>query len=354
MASALQTEEHMAESWTEADARAFVMALFEHVAREDAPRPEWIEDWTRRAVKLGDAAKTFAAFVSTPGHVKRLAEERDARPRWPIGHFYSPVPSRSELTRDAARLFGPRDLPGVDLRDGEQLRLLNRLAGFFDSIPFPEKAEKPFRYHYANTSYNFGDALIYWAMLNHLRPTRILEIGSGFSSALALDTLDVLGLPTRCTFVDPYPQLAERLLGPLAPPHSILPKRVQDVDLVIFEELQDGDLLFIDSTHVLKTGSDVHFELTQVLPRLAKGVVVHFHDMFAGFEYPRRRAIDLNYAWNEVYALHIFLQYNKAFEVLFFNHHIATTHRDAVIALGSAQAERYLLNPGGGLWLRRC
>lgn len=339
--------------WSRDKATQFVLALFEHVAREDAPKPEWVEAWTDRALKLGSAEETFSAFVGTPGHRERIERERDARPRWPMGHFYSPVTSRRELEQDGARIFGQRSLPGVDLRAGAQLDLLGELASFFGSIPFPETESPPFRYRYQNSSYGFGDALIYWAILNHLRPGRILEIGCGFSSALALDTVERLNLDTVCTFADPYPELAHRTIGTLAPPHQIIRSRVQDLDPSHFESLGAGDLLFIDSTHVLKTGSDVHFELTELLPRLRPGVVVHFHDIFAGFEYPRGWAIDRNYSWNEVYALHLFLQYNNEFQIEFFNHYVAKEHAEKVRALHLPQADRFLVNPGGGLWLSR-
>lgn len=340
--------------WSRDDARAFVTALYLHVFRDEAPNPAWVETWTDRALRIGSAEKVFFDFVSAPTHQQRLADERDARPRWPMGHFYSPIVSRRELEQDAARVFARKALPGVDLRPAEQLALLGVLAPFFATIPFPETPTPPFRYHYQNTSYGFGDAIIYWALLNHFRPGRILEIGCGFTSALALDTVERLDLPTTCVFADPYPELAQRTIGTLKPPHQIIKSRVQDLDMAMFETLGAGDLLFIDSTHVLKTGSDVHFELTEVLPRLKPGVLVHFHDIFVNFEYPKRWALERGYNWNEVYALHLFLVDNAHFKIEFFNHYIAQEHAGAVRAVGGAQAERFLLNPGGGLWLRRC
>jgi len=340
-------------TWSRDEAERFVRALFEHVARDDAPKSEWVEAWIERALRLGSAEKVFFAYVSTPHHQRRMVDERDARPHWPAGHFYSPIASRRELEKDAARIFAARDLPGVDLRTRAQLDLLAALGPFFATVPFPETAPPPFRYRYQNTSYGFGDAMVYWAILNHFRPSRILEIGSGFTSALALDTVERLNLDTVCTFADPYPELAQRTIGTLAPPHRFIKSRVQDLDLALFEELDEGDLLFIDSTHVLKTGSDVHFELTEVLPRLRRGVLIHFHDIFTNFEYLRSWAIEKNYSWNEVHALHLFLQYNNEFQIEFFNHYIATEHASVVRALGTPQAIRFLVNPGGGFWLRR-
>ncbi len=340
-------------SWSHDKAEPFVLALFAHVARNDAPKPEWVQAWTERALRLGSAEATFLAFIETPGHQKRIEDDRDARTRWPAGHAYSPIPSRRELERDAPRLFAPRALPGVDLRAEEQLRLLAALAPFFATIPFPDTHTPPFRYFFKNSGYGFGDALIYWAMLNHLRPARILEIGGGFASALALDTIARLNLETTCTFVTPDPDAAQQAIGPLDPAHRLIKSRAQDLDPAQFEKLEAGDLLFINSTHVLKAGSDVHFLLTEALPRLRPGVFVHFQEIFAPFEYPRSWVIDRGHGWNEAYALHLFLQYNAEFQIEFFNHYIGTELAGAVTASGTPQMDRFLLNPGGGLWLSR-
>ncbi len=124
---------------------------------------------------------------------------------------------------------------------------------------------------------------------------------------------------------------------------------MQAVPLSYFDDLQRNDILFIDSTHVVKTGSDVVFELFEILPRLHSGVVVHFHDVFYPFEYPREWVIDRNYSWNELYALRAFLMGNRDWEILFFNDYMARTERPRL----RQQAPEMLANPGGGLWLRR-
>jgi hypothetical protein len=122
------------------------------------------------------------------------------------------------------------------------------------------------------------------------------------------------------------------------------------VPLSYFDELQRDDVLFIDSTHVVKTGSDVVFELFEVLPRLRSGVIVHFHDVFYPFEYPREWAIRQNYSWNEIYALRAFLMGNRDWEIIFFNDYFARVEKMRV----ERDAPEVLRNPGGGLWLRRC
>ncbi len=231
--------------------------------------------------------------------------------------------------------------------------MLTALALHFDSIPFSDDKTSGLRYHYTNPSYNFGDALIYWSMLHTLRPRRIVEVGSGFSSALALDAIDLAGLPTECSFIDPYPDVAEAATAPLGRAHRIIPSRLQDVDLGLFGTLATNDILFIDSSHVAKTGSDVCFYLKEVLPVLNPGVIVHFHDIFYPFEYPAAWAITHNHSWNELYMIEAFLMFNSGYVVEFFNDFVAKTMAERIRALAPRHAERFLINPGGGLWLRR-
>ena len=110
----------------------------------------------------------------------------------------------------------------------------------------------------------------------------------------------------------------------------------------------------IDSSHIVKTGSDVHFELTELLPRLRRGVVVHFHDVFYPFEYPEKWVLEDNNSWNEIYYLQTFLMHNDAFEIIYFNDYFSKVHGDTILAsLPPDVSALVRLNPGGGLWLRR-
>jgi hypothetical protein len=183
------------------------------------------------------------------------------------------------------------------------------------------------------------------------RPRRIIEIGSGFSSACMLDALDAGGIEEcRLHCIDPHP---ERLLGTLRGADrqrvTIDQQPVQAVSRELFRTLQANDILFIDSTHVLKTGSDVACELFEILPVLEKNVLVHFHDIQYPFEYPEEWAVRRNFSWNEVYALRAFLMYNRDFEILFFNSFFTARQRPKI----AASAPGFLRNPGGSLWLRK-
>ena len=331
----------------------FVRDLFNNVLDVPAPNDNQVAAWVDRAMKLNDPLALFQQFIAQKANKNRLAQRDDTVTHWPNGHFYSPVVSRADAEAEWPRLSRPRNPAEVDICAADQAVMLRTLPQYFPTIPFTEHKDPRFRFYFENPSYGYGDALIYWAMLNHLKPKRIIEVGSGFSSALALDTVDLLGLPTTCTFIDPFPAVAEAATAPLGPSHRILPRRIQDIDLDVIRELQDGDLLFIDSSHIVKTGSDVHFEITEMLPLLAPGVIVHFHDVFYPFEYHKRWITQKNHSWNETYFLHAFLMYNSAFRIVFFNHFVAATMRAELLKLSPVEGKRFLLNPGGGLWLRR-
>jgi len=241
-----------------------------------------------------------------------------------------------------------RDI-NVDIEEMEGL-WRNHLGPLAQATDFPEHAGGPARFHSANPAFGYGDAAILRAMLLHVRPQRIIEVGSGYSTACALDAIDEARLETAFTCIDPYPQLLRGLLKERD--HSrieVLESPVQDVPVSLFENLRDGDVLFIDSTHVAKTGSDVVFELTEVLPRLAAGVFIHFHDIFYPFEYGYQWAIQENRSWNEIYMLRSFLAFNTTFKIVFFNDMMALLKKDAMLA----HCPDFFRNSGGSIWLKR-
>jgi predicted O-methyltransferase YrrM len=186
-------------------------------------------------------------------------------------------------------------------------------------------------------------------MMRHFRPTRIVEVGSGYSSALMLDVNDRwFGKEIAMTFIEPYP---DRVLSILRPGDhantTLLTTQVQDVDLSVFNQLEPGDFLFIDSSHVSKAGSDVNFLIFEVLPTLKPGVIVHFHDIYWPFEYPREWAQE-GRAWNENYILRAFLAYNTRFEIVLFNNWLATTQAD----VARSRMPGWSVDGTGSLWLR--
>ena len=142
----------------------------------------------------------------------------------------------------------------------------------------------------------------FYCILRHTRPARVIEVGSGYSSCALLDTNELFfGNSIACTFIEPYPQLLTSLLKDGDDSRiTVVAKNLQDVELSVFSELSAGDVLFVDSSHVSKTNSDVNYVFFEILPRLSSGVYIHFHDIFYPFEYPKEWVYQ-GRAWNEAY-----------------------------------------------------
>lgn len=268
----------------------------------------------------------------------------------PAGHFYSAIPSADDRLRALANYqAAPSALPGIDLGIERQWALLEELRPLLESGGLADEPAGGRRYGFTNPSFGPGDAVVLQALMRHLRPRRIVEVGSGHSSALMLDVDEFhLGRSIDFTFLEPYPDLLKSLMKPGDPTWAIRPQIVQEADLGVFRTLEPNDLLFIDSTHVLKAGSDVCHLLFEVLPALVPGVVIHIHDIFWPFGYPTTW-LDEGRAWNEAYALRAFLQYNRCFSILLFANYLV--HRDR--GWFERHAPTVLRNVGGSLWLRR-
>jgi hypothetical protein len=237
---------------------------------------------------------------------KEFQEKHTVQLAFHAGHYYSPIVDpptvRDYVNRERHGLHN--GIPGISLDLDEMLAFWNRNLDFMAATPDnPTKSER--RYYYEGSGYPLGDAIFLRGVINELKPKRIVEIGSGFSTACMLDAIDDLGLRRIVTCVEPYPARLQSLLR--SPDEvTLLHMPVQHVELELFAELSAGDILFVDSTHVLKTGSDVHFELFSILPIVAPGVRVHFHDVPYPFEYPDEWIFQTNYSWNEAYALRPF------------------------------------------------
>ena len=327
--------------------RGFIRALHRELLGRDVDEAA-LEQRVRELAHLS-AEEVFAVFADSAEYRQRKAQ---AVPLFvPPGHFYSPVTDPEALRREAGRIFGGAAPAGVELRPAGQMAYAEQLAEHYPALPFAPGPRAGLRYHYDNPAFSYGDAIALAGTLLIHRPANVIEVGSGYSSAVTLDILrGRLGGTARCLFIDPYPDRLESLLLPGdRAAIEIMPAPVQEVGLEVYDRLGAGDILFIDSTHVVKTGSDVVHHLTRVLPRLRPGVLVHFHDIFHPFEYPEQWAIAENRAWNEIYCLHAFLYGNAAFEIVFFNDFFARTQRGFL----ERRMPLFLANPGGSLWLRK-
>jgi hypothetical protein len=187
------------------------------------------------------------------------------------------------------------------------------------AVDLPDTPSPGRRYHQSGGPFPLGDAWALSAILQAYRPGQVVEIGSGFSTACMLDIAEQAELTLEITCIEPYPTRLKSLLKPHDWSHvHLLEQPVQSVPLDVFKALRANDILFIDSSHVLKTGSDVHCEIFRLFPVLVSGVIVHIHDCPYPFEYPDEWVFNWNHSWNEAYAIRAFLMFNERFRVLFW------------------------------------
>ncbi|MBI3130600.1 MAG: class I SAM-dependent methyltransferase [Acidobacteria bacterium] len=235
-------------------------------------------------------------------------------------HFYSPVPDLADLDR---RNVWDRKSPlkGIDMRLEAQKSLLREMAKahaaecVWEEHPGPD----PNRFYWRNHSFSFQCASQLLYFIRHFKPRRVIEIGSGMSSGVfgqaLLANQAETGVACDYQIVDPYPNLAPEGFPALTCLHL---QRVEVLDPAFFAQLGHNDILFIDSGHVVRIGSDVNFLFLEVLPMLAPGVIVHVHDISLPYEYPRVYFSNpaFRVLWTEAYLLQAFLMFNSAWEVL--------------------------------------
>ncbi len=240
----------------------------------------------------------------------RIARDRHSL-HVPPGHPYSPIPSEPDVARAAGTEGpGPLDIPGVDLREAAQWDLLAELLPLYESTAkwLLQRADR-----LDNTWFAGADAVLYTLMLRRLRPARIVEVGCGYSSRLTVDAAEEWLPDLDLTMIEPDPG---RVLELITEPASLIASPVQDVDPAIFD---GADLVAIDSSHVMRAGSDVQHLLFTILPRLPSGTHIHVHDIFHPFEYPASW-LRSGTALNEAYAWRALLQDSSRLRIVLWNH----------------------------------
>jgi hypothetical protein len=298
------------------------------------------------ALGLTDLTAAGAAFVLGP-LLRRMAYNRGELPRFQAvsdrfrfalrgTHYYEPTYRLADLPADTTT---PRDLPGLDLRESEQLALLDQFSFGAEMQGFPERA------------YTFGDAASLYSMIRHFRPRKLIEIGCGRSTRVAIkahaaNAADAAPSSCEHTCIEPYemPWLEETGL-------PIIRKRVEDVPLDVFEALEANDILFIDSSHVIRPHGDVLYEFQQIVPRLKPGVLVHVHDIFTPRDYPERWLRVDRRLWNEQYLLETMLAHNPRYAVVLATNWLKHDHWDAYARAFPIVKDRPAHNPGA-FWFR--
>lgn len=251
-------------------------------------------------------------------------------------HFYEPVPNISTLQDD---LWSKRsDLPGIGMNGSKQLGLLSefgrRFKDEYDLLPLDETSTKqPYDYYIRNGNFTEVDGEIFYCMVRYLKPRRIFEIGGGFSTYLAAQALlknsETDGIIAELVSFEPHPN--EILKKGFPGLSKLVEKEVQRIEVSEFRKLEERDILFIDSSHVLKIGSDVQYEYLEILPRLNKGVIIHAHDIFLPAEYLKDWVLKYHRFWTEQYLLQSFLCFNDSFEVLWAGSYMHLEHSEKLV-----------------------
>jgi len=269
--------------------------------------------------------------------------------------YDSPVPDLRELEDDL--WIKSSKLVGIDMNEKKQLELLSyfesRYKHEYDDIP-REKTTIPYQYYLHNGLFVSVDGEILYSMIRHLMPRRIIEIGSGFSTYLLAEAALINiaqndGHLCDLISIDPYPNPTLKKGFPGL--SKLIVTGVERVPLSEFSQLAENDVLFIDSSHVVKTGNDVNYLFLDVLPSLAKGVVVHMHDIFLPAEYPKTLLFDFHVFYTEQYLLQAFLTFNDSFEVLWAGSYMHYAHPDALAQAFSSYSSSRLRIERGVPWI---
>lgn len=297
--------------------------------------------------------QTYFRLIRKQLSERRLRQQPNLRGAaiYPPGHFYSPLLDIRGVSQGESNVpFDGADYwEQIQLRPTEQRAYFEDLLEKFPLLPFPSQSAPDYRFYTENPWFPLSDAFTLSGILRKEKPRKIVEVGSGFSSAVMLDTLEHTQQSAALTFIEPFPERLYSLLSASDRAASaIVVKPVQEVSLALFEELDAQDVLFVDSSHVAKIGSDVTFLLLRILPRLKPGVLVHFHDIF----YPHSYPVDWlreGRAWNESIFLRAFLVSNRDFEIVAFNSYAGHTFPE----IFKDRLDGFMPNSGGSIWLRK-
>ena len=196
--------------------------------------------------------------------------------------------------------------------ESQMLALLKRIANY--------KTEYV-RIHVNSAYASNGDGAILYGMVRELKPQRILEVGSGYSTTIAWAALEQNrredNKPAEIIAIEPYPSQVLRELANTADNVALVQSKVESVESQLFEKLRSGDILFIDSSHVVSIGNDVHYLYLSILPKVPVGTIIHIHDIRFPYDYPKDWLLKAKWFWTEQYLLQMFLAFNDSFEILF-------------------------------------
>lgn len=309
------------------------------------------------------AAVPFAIIASIVMKCFREIERREMHMRltkriflkvgvWPIlDHYYEPLFQMKHLRHSLRDI---RFLPGIDLREDAQVALLKSFdySKELNKLPvdYPGADGK---FYFNNPSFGSGDSEILYSLIRKYKPSKIIEIGSGFSTLMASEAIKqnrkelaaMGGYHCEQICIEPYemPWLEKTSA-------TIIRERLEDVDKKIFRLLDEGDILFIDSSHMIRPQGDVLVEYLEILPQLKKGVLVHIHDVFTPRDYIDSWLYDRVRFWNEQYLMEAFLTCNDQYQVLLAVNYMTQDHFELISSRCPMLKEK---RETGSFWIKR-
>lgn len=264
-----------------------------------------------------------------------------------VDHYYEPL-------FDYRKVLSNHDKIGssISLDSKKQLFFLKQLNYADELVMIPDHSDSATEYYYVNGSFGSGDADLYYSIVRQIKPNKILEVGSGFSTRVALKAVQrnkEMNADYCCsiTCIEPYEMPWLEKLDV-----KLIRKKVEEIDLTNFNHLDENDILFIDSSHMIRPGGDVLFLILRILPKLKRGVLIHFHDIFTPAEYPIGWLKDEFRMWNEQYLLEAFLLNNNSFEVVAALNFLNKNYRNEVANLFPVLAKEVEREPGS-FWIRK-
>lgn len=272
-----------------------------------------------------------------------------------IDHYYEPMFNHKKHLRQPLRKI--RNLPGIDFNINAQLEFISRFNYSEELLQIPLSNQgKDLLFCYLTGPFPPADAEFLYNVIRLLKPHKIVEIGSGHSTLMAANALKKNKLENKkydCTHicVEPYENKWLDGLDVIT-----IRKKVESCEMSLFKSLERNDILFIDSSHIIRPQGDVLFEYLEVLPSIQPGVLVHIHDVFTPYDYPEDWVFDGHYLWNEQYLLEALLTHNSTFEIigstnfLLHNHYeeFAKTH-----PVSKMLTENGKFVGAGSFWLKK-
>jgi len=266
--------------------------------------------------------------------------------------YYSPIPNMEDLKKKIDLWEKPETMAGFDWNENDQIKIMREVFPLYaqECSLFPQTEKDRtniFDYYIQNPSFPMGDTCILYSLVRHFKPKKIIEIGSGFSTLVIARAATFVTPTPELISINPFPGQFEDLFCKGFPGFTRLEKTpVEDIPLEYFDQLQENDILFIDSSHVIKLMADVLFLYLKVIPNLKPGVIIHAHDIFLPYHMPKEFVFEKHWFWNEQYLLQAFLAFNKEFEILFSAQYMKK-YRDELQSIFPGYWA------GGSFWFRR-